>query len=255
MQRVYTTKTKSEIMSYMRINMDIGFIRDILLAKECGPTKVLNPKTKRCVSKNGSIGKKLDIDSFATSRKIWVKIILQEISLNEIKEIYKEKLGKMSPPKKICRPDQILNPKTNRCVKKTSKIGKELLKSKPKSPKKATPPKSKSPKKATPPKPKSPRETCDKEIARIMKIGYQQQYYGDRTPIPPPQAYKILKIPVNTTDRKTVIKSYRKISLIIHPDKCGEPGSQLAFQKLNEARQVIMGRIAKATTPPSTTWV
>jgi hypothetical protein len=232
MQRVYTTKTKSEIMSYMRINMDIGFIRDILLAKECGPTKVLNPKTKRCVSKNGSIGKKLDIDSFATSRKIWVKIILQEISLNEIKEIYKEKLGKFSPPKKRCRPDQILNPKTNRCVKKTSKIGKELLKSKPKSPKKATPPKA-----------KSPRETCDKEIARIMKIGYQQKYYGDRTPIPPPQAYKILKIPVNTTDRKTVIKSYRKISLIIHPDKCGEPGSQLAFQKLNEARQVIMGRM------------
>ena len=243
MQRVYTTKTKSEIMSYMRTNMDIGFIRDILLAKECGPTKVLNPKTKRCVSKTGSIGKKLDIDSFATSRKIWVKIILQEISLNEIKEVYKEKLGKMSPPKKRCRPDQILNPKTNRCVKKTSKIGKELLKSKPKSPKKATPPKSKSPKKATPPKPKSPRETCDKEIARIMKIGYQQQYYGDRTPIPPPQAYKILKIPANTTDRKTVIKSYRKISLIIHPDKCGEPGSQLAFQKLNEARQVIMGRM------------
>jgi hypothetical protein len=243
MQRVYTTKTKSEIMSYMRINMDIGFIRDILLAKECGPTKVLNPKTKRCVSKNGSIGKKLDIDSFATSRKIWVKIILQEISLNEIKEIYKEKLGKFSPPKKRCRPDQILNPKTNRCVKKTSKIGKELLKSKPKSPKKATPPKPKSPKKATPPKAKSPRETCDKEIARIMKIGYQQKYYGDRTPIPPPQAYKILKIPVNTTDRKTVIKSYRKISLIIHPDKCGEPGSQLAFQKLNEARQVIMGRM------------
>ena len=243
MQRVYTTKTKGEIMSYMRTNMDVGFIRDILLAKECGPTKVLNPKTKRCVSKNGSIGKKLDIDSFATSRKIWVKIILQEISLNEIKEIYKEKLGKFSPPKKKCRPDQILNPKTNRCVKKTSKIGKELLKSKPKSPKKATPPKPKSPKKATPPKAKSPRETCDKEIARIMKIGYQQQYNRDRTPIPPPQAYKILKIPVNTTDRKTVIKSYRKISLIIHPDKCREPGSQLAFQKLNEARQVIMGRM------------
>ena len=48
---------------------------------------------------------------------------------------------------------------------------------------------------------------------------------------------------VYTTHRKTVIKSYRKISLIIHPDKCGEPGSQLAFQKLNEARQVIMGRM------------
>ena len=32
-QRVYTTKTKSEIMSYVRTNIDIGFIKDILLAK------------------------------------------------------------------------------------------------------------------------------------------------------------------------------------------------------------------------------
>ena len=76
-----------------------------------------------------------------------------------------------------------------------------------------------------------------------MKIGYNQVYIRNRTPIPPQQAFQVLNIPINTRDRKTVIKSYRKISLIIHPDKCGEPGSQLAFQKLNEARQVIMGRM------------
>ena len=240
MERVYTTKTKDEIRAFIKSKLTKEFIKDIILAKSCGPNKLLNPKTKRCVSKTGSVGKKLSVDSFASSHKIWVKLILQEFTVDELIKIYIEKVGKVSPPKKKCRPDQILNPKTNRCVKRTSKIGKELLKSK-----KKTPPKKKSltPKKKTPPKKKSPKITCNQEIARIMKIGYNQVYFRNITPIPPPQAYQVLKIPINTRDRKALIKSYRKISLIIHPDKCGEPGSQLAFQKLNEARQVIMGRM------------
>ena len=242
MERVYTTKTKSEIRAFIKSKLTKEFIKDIILAKSCGPNKLLNPKTKRCISKTGAVGKKLSVDSFATSHKIWVKLILQEFTAHELNEIYIEKVGKVSPPKKKCRPDQILNPKTNRCVKRTSKIGKELLKSKKKS--SSSKKKSPSPKKKTPsPKKKSPKITCDQEIARIMKIGYNQVYIRNITPIPPPQAFQVLKIPINTRDRKALIKSYRKISLIIHPDKCGEPGSQLAFQKLNEARQVIMGRM------------
>ena len=242
MERVYTTKTKSEIRAFIKSKLTKEFIKDIILAKSCSPNKLLNPKTKRCINKTGAVGKKLSVDSFATSHKIWVKLILQEFTAHELNEIYIEKVGKVSPPKKKCRPDQILNPKTNRCVKKTSKIGKELLKSKKKS--SSSKKKSPSPKKKTPsPKKKSPKITCDQEIARIMKIGYNQVYIRNITPIPPPQAFQVLKIPINTRDRKALIKSYRKISLIIHPDKCGEPGSQLAFQKLNEARQVIMGRM------------
>ena len=43
--------------------------------------------------------------------------------VKDVKDV-KEKNDK----KVICNDDKILNPKTNRCVLKTSKIGKELLK-------------------------------------------------------------------------------------------------------------------------------
>ena len=111
MERVYTTKTKSEIRAFIKSKLTKEFIKDIILAKSCGPNKLLNPKTKRCISKTGAVGKKLSVDSFATSHKIWVKLILQEFTAHELNEIYIEKVGKVSPPKKKCRPDQILNPK------------------------------------------------------------------------------------------------------------------------------------------------
>jgi len=63
--------------------------------KECENDKILNPKTNKCVSKTGKIGKEL---------------------LKKLDE------------KKECEKDKILNPKTNKCVSKTGKIGKELLK-------------------------------------------------------------------------------------------------------------------------------
>jgi hypothetical protein len=64
--------------------------------KECPPDKILNPKTNRCVSKTGIIGKKL---------------------LN----------NKNNNKNPNCPSDKILNPKTNRCVSKTGIIGKKLL--------------------------------------------------------------------------------------------------------------------------------
>ena len=65
----------------------------------CPQDKILNPKTNRCVSKTGKIGKEL------------------VLNVPDIK-----------PKKVVCPQDKILNPKTNRCVSKDGKIGKELLK-------------------------------------------------------------------------------------------------------------------------------
>jgi hypothetical protein len=60
---------------------------------------------------------------------------------------------------KKCADDEILNPATNRCVKKSGKIGKELLKkqaARTPSPKKSSPKKKKSSPKKVSPKKKTP---------------------------------------------------------------------------------------------------
>lgn len=64
------------------------------MVKPCSPDKILNPKTNRCVNRNGLIGKTIQEDQAGT---------------------------------KVCKDDEILNPKTNRCVKKAGAIGKKLL--------------------------------------------------------------------------------------------------------------------------------
>jgi len=73
--------------------------------KDCPPDKILNPLTKRCVSKTGAIGKKL------------MATVITEI------KVIKNK------PKVVinCPPDKILNPATNKCVSKTGAIGKKLM--------------------------------------------------------------------------------------------------------------------------------
>lgn len=73
--------------------------------KDCPPDKILNPLTKRCVSKTGAIGKKL------------MATVITEIKVNKNK------------PKVVvdCPPDKILNPATNKCVSKTGAIGKKLM--------------------------------------------------------------------------------------------------------------------------------
>jgi DNA polymerase beta len=72
--------------------------------KECPDDKILNPKTKRCVSKTGALGKQL----------------LQ-------KENKPSSAAKSPKPKNECPDDKILNPKTKRCVSKTGALGKQLL--------------------------------------------------------------------------------------------------------------------------------
>lgn len=65
--------------------------------KPCKNTHIRNPKTGRCVLRDGKIGRKV--------------------------------LGLKPKPrtKKPCRPDQIRNPVTGRCVKKTGAIGRKIL--------------------------------------------------------------------------------------------------------------------------------
>jgi hypothetical protein len=79
------------------------------ITKKCPPNKVLNPKTNRCIKKDGTTYK-------------------------TIKNIIKPDRPKKTTVKthttvrKICRPDQILNPITNRCVAKDGVTGLKLKK-------------------------------------------------------------------------------------------------------------------------------
>ena len=71
----------------------------------CPEDKILNPKTNKCVSKTGVVGKKL---------------------LEHVGE--SKKTSPVVKPSMVCPEDKILNPKTNKCVSKTGAIGKKLLK-------------------------------------------------------------------------------------------------------------------------------
>ncbi len=72
----------------------------------CPPEKIRNPKTNRCVLKNGKIGK---------------MIINKRTSISSISVSNNNKI------KKDCPPEKIMNPKTKRCVLKNGKIGKMIL--------------------------------------------------------------------------------------------------------------------------------
>jgi len=72
----------------------------------CPPEKIRNPKTNRCVLKNGKIGK---------------TIINKKKSLSSLSSLSNNII------KKDCPPEKIMNPKTKRCVLKNGKIGKMIL--------------------------------------------------------------------------------------------------------------------------------
>jgi hypothetical protein len=89
-------------------------------AKECPPDKVLNPKTNRCIDRNGKLGK---------------EILKGKTNVEQVAVV-----------PKTCADDEILNPKTNRCIKKSGVVGKKLVKELKEKEKEKTPVKS-SPKK------------------------------------------------------------------------------------------------------------
>ena len=81
---------------------------EIVQRKLCPDGQILNPKTSRCVSLKGAIGKKI-----LNQRKRRSAVVnLSSKSINKTK--------------KVCPAGKILNPKTNRCVALTGAIGKKL---------------------------------------------------------------------------------------------------------------------------------
>ena len=106
--------------------------------KVCPKDKILNPKTERCVNKNGIIGRKLVSKNKIINKDTVTRKVMRR---NEMKNIVVTRKIKQSPnkinsqgklfpqknkPLKICPDNKILNPKTNRCVSKNGIIAKEL---------------------------------------------------------------------------------------------------------------------------------
>lgn len=79
------------------------------MVKNCSPDKIFNPKTGRCVKKDGKIG---------------MAILSNFLSKKSEKKLTRRKPSRNS---KKCSPDKIINPETGRCVKKDGKIGLTLL--------------------------------------------------------------------------------------------------------------------------------
>ncbi len=78
----------------------------------CKADQIRNPKTGRCVSKTGKIGKSV----LARNRS-------HPISPRRVSPRKSPKKKKVVP----CKPNQVRNPKTGKCVSKTGKIGKAVL--------------------------------------------------------------------------------------------------------------------------------
>lgn len=87
-------------------------------SKICKSSEVLNPLTNRCIKKNGQLHKKLIKEGVIHSAD--EKNKQAQIKVTEQKK-YK------GPVAKICAEDQILNPETNRCIKKGGAIHNKLL--------------------------------------------------------------------------------------------------------------------------------
>ena len=126
--------------------------------KKCRATQILNPKTGRCVKRTGRIGKKLVEKEELREMQRPRRNIIEEIedilglgaksrkskSRSKKKSVRKSKSrrrkksvhkSKSRSKNRKCKSDEILNPKTGRCVKRTGAVGKRLLAEKGYSPK------------------------------------------------------------------------------------------------------------------------
>ncbi|KAI9710881.1 MAG: hypothetical protein M1812_007333 [Candelaria pacifica] len=50
--------------------------------------------------------------------------------------------------------------------------------------------------------------------------------------------YDILGLDV-AAERSAIIKAYQRLSLLVHPDKCKEPGAEDAMQRLNNSKEIL----------------
>ena len=92
--------------------------------KTCPPNKVLNPKSGRCVSKTGRIGRKL---SESQNNKPVRRRSSSRRSSIQRRRSSRRRSRSRSSVNKTCPPNKVLNPKSGRCVSKTGIIGKKLL--------------------------------------------------------------------------------------------------------------------------------
>ena len=121
------------------------------MIKECSSDKIFDDKSKRCVKRTGKVGKKIlnklwgDDDMFENTG---VKFTLKQkkrSTKSHISPIKKRSQARKSPARKSparkspkkrsparkqtkeCSFDEIFNKDTNRCVKRTGKVGKKIL--------------------------------------------------------------------------------------------------------------------------------
>jgi len=85
--------------------------------KACNKDQIRNPKTGRCVLKTSPLGKKIMKERKGSRRSSSRRASSRKYSSH-----------RASSPSFKCKKNQILNPKTGRCVLKSGKIGQEILK-------------------------------------------------------------------------------------------------------------------------------
>jgi ribA/ribD-fused uncharacterized protein len=89
--------------------------------KECTPDQIRNPITNRCVSRTSKLGKSILQNQRTPSPQT------RKASPQRKQQTPSSQTRKASPQRKECTPDQIRNPDTNRCVSRTTKLGKSIL--------------------------------------------------------------------------------------------------------------------------------
>ena len=112
----------------------------------CPNDKIINPKTGKCVSRTGSIGR--------------------SILSGHVQSPEKQKKSKRTEVN--CPNDKIINPKTGRCVSRTGSIGRSILDAIPK----PIPPKPK----PIPPKPGHQNQPYEEKYPHMNKITYHPSY-------------------------------------------------------------------------------
>ena len=123
---------------------------------KCKDDQILNPKTLRCVKKDGKLGREILKNMKDMKDK-------KNSSSNK-----SQKSQKSNVKKSKCNDDQILNPKTLRCVKKDGKIGREILKNMVSKKSKTSSRKSKASTKKSKTPPKKSKTTIKCEFGKIL---------------------------------------------------------------------------------------
>jgi len=202
------------------------------IAKCAEEDKICNPKTGRCVKKDGKIGKKLLEErrrrtAGAAERRAGVK----PKSKSKKSKSKKSKKPKEPKSKKKCtaekiakctEEDKICNPETGRCVKKDGKLGKQILAAKKpaKKPAKSEKPGKKPAKPAKQEKPAKPGKKPAKGKKKYVNTHYYQ--IGGRKTKIKLEADKILPYPskkIRPSDGWDIVKVKKESTLLFR----GEP--------------------------------